>query len=241
MIKICEYCGREFNSKGHTKQKCCNKSCAMRLRRKEDIGVFGRDDVDDSIKKYILGLTITDGCIRENKTSLTKTICISLKDKYMIQQICDLVCPTKRIYKDGANWQVVWRNSWDIEYLKELGIEMRKTYNVTLPNVSNMWHMIRGIIDGDGSVSICNIYDKKSNRDYKYNRISIVTGSKQMKDDLVDFFHKNGFTPIIIKDKRHVSTYCIAFNRQKEILEMKKLIYKNAGKWKLERKYQKFL
>lgn len=68
----------------------------MSSKFKEDEGLF-KDDVDDRIQKYILGLIITDGCLTKNGKKFV--ICISLKDKKMIERIRDIVCSTKKFIK----------------------------------------------------------------------------------------------------------------------------------------------
>lgn len=131
MVKICECCHKEFITKrGHNNQRFCSKSCAVSSRFAEDEGLF-RDDVEDNIQKYILGLIITDGCITKNRQKFV--ICISLKDKEMIEQIKNIVCKTKKVYQDGNNYQVKWRNSNDISYLEKLNIVQRKTYTIGIP------------------------------------------------------------------------------------------------------------
>ena len=104
MQKNCKYCGKKFETKkGHKNQMYCCKSCSVKDKYIEDIGIF-RDEVDDCIKKYILGLIITDGCLSKSGSRIF--ICISLKDFEMIERIRNLVCPNKKIYKDGNNYQV---------------------------------------------------------------------------------------------------------------------------------------
>ena len=89
MKKNCRYCGNQFETKkGHNDQIYCCKSCSVKDRYTEDIGLF-RDGIDDYIKKYILGLIITDGCLSKNGERIF--ICISLKDFEMIEQIRKLV------------------------------------------------------------------------------------------------------------------------------------------------------
>ena len=54
MQNNCKYCGKKFETKkGHNNQMYCCKSCSVKDRYIEDIGIF-RDEVDDCIKKYIL-------------------------------------------------------------------------------------------------------------------------------------------------------------------------------------------
>ena len=243
MVKNCEYCHKEFATKrGHNNQRFCSKSCAVSSKFKEDEGLF-RNDVEDYIQKYILGLIITDGCITKNGQKFV--ICISLKDKEMIEQIRNIVCKTKKVYKDGDNgYQVKWRNSNDISYLSKLNIGQRKTYTVGVPYFEhNMGHLIRGLFDGDGCVYNDSTTDK--GKKYTYQRISFTSGSKQFIDDLSMFLTNNGIQHRINLDSRRKDcankTYYVKIYKQKEVQKLKNLMYENCNEWKLQRKYDLFI
>lgn len=241
MIKICKYCNKEFETKhGHNNQKFCSKSCATSSRYEEDEGLF-RDNIDDYIQKYILGLIITDGCITKNGNNFV--ICISLKDKEMVEQIRNIVCKTKNIYKDGNNYQVKWRNSKDISYLEKLNIVQRKTYMVGIPYFEcNMWHLIRGLFDGDGC--IYNSTTINNGKQYVYQFISSTSGSKQFVDDLSKFLTDNNINHKINIDSRRKDsvnkTYYVKIYKNKDVQKLKNLMYKDCNDWKLKRKYDVF-
>ena len=242
MIKFCEYCHKEFNTKhGHDNQRFCSKSCAVSSRFTEDEGLF-RDDVDDYIQKYILGLIITDGCISKNGNKLL--ICISLKDKEMIERIRNIVCKTKKVYKDGNNYQVKWRNSNDISYLEKLNITQRKTHTVGVPHFEhNMSHLIRGLFDGDGCVYKSTTIDHGKKYVYKY--ISFTSGSTKFVNDLSNFFVNNNIHFTINEDSRRKyhdhKTYFVKIYKKKDVQKLKSLMYKDCNNWKLQRKYDVFI
>lgn len=242
-IKHCKYCGEQFETKkGHPHQEYCCKSCSIRDRYKEDVGLF-RDDVPDYIQKYILGLIITDGCITKNGER--KYICISLTDFEMIEQIRNLVCPNKKIYKDGSNYQVKWRNDNDVLYLDNLGIRERKTLIVPFPIFEeNMWHLIRGIFDGDGCVYYSKQYDRKYGREYVYTFVSVTTASERFARDLNKFLNDNGIESKIYLDsrinERKNITYYISVKKKANVSKLKTLMYKDCNEWALERKLVKF-
>jgi intein/homing endonuclease len=241
MIKKCEYCNKEFKTPTkHPHQRFCCKSCSVQARSKEDIGLFN-NNIDDKIIKYIIGLILSDGCITTNGKK--KVIVISLKDQYMIQYIRDLVCPTKKVYKDGINYQVRWRNQTDVETLCQLGITERKSLTAVFPkfdNENNIWHFIRGIFDGDGSVYNDHHYDKKYNKDYYYTRISISTASPQFANELNSFLHKYNINSRINKDSRNRDMYYIQISKQNDVKLFAQLIYQDSNQWKLIRKYNIF-
>lgn len=242
MVKICEYCHKEFETKhGHNNQRFCSKSCAISSRFEEDDGLF-RDDVDDYIQKYILGLIITDGCITKNGKKFV--ICISLKDKEMIEQIRNIVCKTKKVYKDGNNYQVKWRNSNDVSYLEKLNITQRKTYTVGVPYFKdNMSHLVRGLFDGDGCVYNSTTIDK--GKKYVYQYIGFTSGSKQFVNDLSIFLTDNNIHFTINEDSRRKDsvnkTYYVKIYKKKDVKKLKNLMYENCNDWKLKRKYDSFI
>ena len=241
MIKNCEYCNKEFETKnGHNNQRFCSKACAIRSRFHEDEGLF-RDSVDDYIQKYILGLIITDGCVTRNNKSFV--VCISLKDKEMIEQIRNVVCKTKRVYKDGNNYQVKWRNSNDVLYLQQLGISLRKTYTVGVKHFNNnIWHLVRGLFDGDGCVYKSTT--RYNNKDYIYTYVSFTSGSKQFVNDLSNILLDNGISCRINIDSRRKNskhpTYYLNIYKQRDVKKLKDLMYTDCYNWKLNRKYVLF-
>ena len=243
MKKNCRYCGNQFETKkGHNDQIYCCKSCSVKDRYTEDIGLF-RDGIDDYIKKYILGLIITDGCLSKNGERIF--ICISLKDFEMIEQIRNLVCPSKKVYKDGSNYQVQWRNENDVKYLNCIGIRERKTFDVTLPIFDfNMCHLIRGIFDGDGCIYYSTTSDKDTNKEYTYPYVSFTTASEDFAYELNEFLNQNNIESKIYTDKRSCGrkhkTFYIKIFKKESVLLFRNFIYKDNDNWFLERKYEKF-
>lgn len=239
MIKKCEYCNKEFTTaKGHCNQRFCCKSCSVRARFPEDIGLFS-NCYHNNIVCYIIGLILTDGCITKNGAS--DIIVVSLKDKYMIEMIRDYVCPQKKIYRDGNNYQVKWRNKTDVELLKSMYITERKSFTTKFINFEyDMWHFIRGVFDGDGCVYYDNIKDKKYGRFYSYKRVSITTGSYSFAMQLNIFLNNNNIHSTISKDSRKRECYYVKIFRQDSVMLFAKKIYNESFDWRLKRKYDIF-
>ena len=164
----------------------------------------------------------------------------------MIKQIHDLVCPTKKIYQDGNNYQVKWRNSADIKYLDNLNIKERKTYDVKMPIFqNNMWHFIRGVFDGDGCVYNSTTLYKKYNKKYTYQYITFTTASLKFANELNNLLQQNNIRSKVYLDKRikeaHKNpTYYVKILHIPSVYIFKQLIYDNCKDWRLERKYEKF-
>ena len=235
-MKKCLYCGNEFENKKHKECIYCCKSCSVKARYSDDIGLF-RKDIDKDVKLYILGLFITDGCLTKSKKENDFRMVISLKDKYMIEKIRDLVCPTKKIYKDGNNYQVKWRNKRDVRILNKLHIYQRKTKYIPFININKYkWDFIRGIFDGDGCVYINRTKYSKSGIYYNYTNISFTTGCEQFAIDLNLFLNENNIHSKIVKDNRR-DTWYVKIYKQEDVSLLKNNMYNNKKDWYLERKY----
>lgn len=239
MIKYCEYCNKEFEIKrGHNNQRFCCKSCSVKARNPEDIGLFG-NNYNNKIVSYILGIILTDGCI--TRRGNRDTIVIGLNDKYMVEMIRDYVCPQKKIYKCGNGWQVIWRNEKDVEILRSMSITNRKTFTTKFIMLEyDIWHFIRGIFDGDGCVYYSRMHDKKYNRDYTYTCVTISTASITFAEGINKFLNDNNIKSRIIRDSRDREMYYVKIMKQFSVELFAKYIYKDSGLWRLERKYNKF-
>ena len=236
-MKKCLYCNNEFIGKKKS-VIYCSKSCSVQDRYKEDVGLF-RDDVPDTIKRYILGLFMTDGCLTKNGKK--DVMVISLKDSEMIVKIRDLVCPTKKVYKDGNNFQVRWRNKKDVRVLNKLGIKQRKTLNMSFVNINrDAWSFIRGVFDGDGSVYESRTYDKKMDKYYKYKYISFTCGSKDFAEGLNEFLNNNGIKSKTYKDNRNANILYVKILNVSGVDLLKQKMYNNEKEWLLTRKYNIF-
>lgn len=236
-MKKCLYCNKEFVGKKES-VKYCSKSCSVQDRYKEDVGLF-RNEVPDHVKKYILGLFMTDGCLTKNGKKFVMVI--SLKDKDMITKIRNLVCPTKKVYRDGNNFQVRWRNERDVKIFNELGIRQRKTLNMPFIKFDeNEWSFIRGVFDGDGAVYISKTYDKKINKEYEYRYISFTCGSKDFAEGLDKFLNDNGIKSKIYKDKRSKNVSYVKVLNVKGVKLLKEKMYAKEKEWLLMRKYNIF-
>lgn len=120
-------------------------------------------NINSEIKAYLLGFFIADGCVYDKGRI---GICISKKDEDIINLYKSYIAPESYI-KETLNTkgainrkpQLMWRISSTqiIKDLELMGIKPRKTYyNLELPliNPDYVKHMIRGIFDGDGCISV---------------------------------------------------------------------------------------
>ena len=154
------------------------------------------DTIDDEKKAYLLGFFIADGCIkieldkRSDSKSYRMSFSNSIDDSEIINIIHELICPENKIVyahntKDGANRKPQLLLQWTSNHMKDVLIEKykikpKKTYDNTFEIPKDtipedlFRHMIRGFIDGDGTI----------NR----NDIRFVFNSKPFALQIINFF-----------------------------------------------------
>lgn len=106
---------------------------------------------------YFLGLLISDGNVFKDNTGRQASISITLelKDKYMLEKFKQILKANTSISHDGRGCgQIAIRSNKMATDLEKFGVVPRKTLLTFLPSLSSelMPHLIRGIIDGDGSI-----------------------------------------------------------------------------------------
>ena len=118
------------------------------------------DTIDTQEKAYIIGLLMADGCVHKN------TISISLQedDGYILEKINSLLGSNRPIkpidmkkkkdtYKNQYKLSIV--NKYMANQLRNLGIVEQKSLKLEYPDWitdSLLPHLIRGYLDGDGSI-----------------------------------------------------------------------------------------
>ena len=106
---------------------------------------------------YFLGLLISDGNIFKDETGRQASISITLdlKDEYMLKKFKETLNANTSIGYDGRGCgQIAIRSDIMAKDLAQYGVVPRKTNKTYLPIISPqlMPHLIRGILDGDGSI-----------------------------------------------------------------------------------------
>lgn len=121
------------------------------------------EDIDTGNKAYWLGFIAADGCVWDKKGQRHLYIELSEKDR------CHLETFKKEIEFEGPIYEMKARgrskpscklqigSSRMVSDLVELGIVRNKTKFLQRPNILKKYyhHWIRGIFDGDGSISLC--------------------------------------------------------------------------------------
>lgn len=151
-------------------------------------------NIDSEEKAYFLGLLISDGNVFKDSTGRQASISITLdlNDEYILQKFKEVLNVNTSISKDGRGCgQIAIRSNLMADDLKQYGVVPRKSYITYLPKINDIYmsHLIRGILDGDGS-----ILAKPSSKQDGYNRylhsISFC-GSHQLMEDIAKYLYNN--------------------------------------------------
>lgn len=178
--------------------------------------------INNNESNYWIGFLAADGCVakRDNQINL------KIKDVEHLKKYRDFISPFLNIYykpnkKNELLGTVVFSNRYIKNYLCFIGIVPAKSRILKL-NIPLNWHIIRGVFDGDGSIS--------------NNRPKITTGSEKFKNQLIDFFNLYKITTsVCIKGNQIYDIYIIGNSR----FLFFNLMYENST-IKLDRKYNKY-
>jgi len=180
-------------------------------------------EINNEKNAYFLGLLISDGNVFNDSTGRQASISITLdlKDEYLLQAFKEAVNSNTSIGYDGRGCgQIAVRSNLMAQDLAQYGVVPRKSYNTYLPqiNKSMMSHLIRGILDGDGSILA------KQNGTRFLHSISFC-GTHQLMSDISDYCYNN----LSLQQKPNVYDY-----KNKQLSEMKIQNYddiKKFGNW----------
>lgn len=230
-------------------QKSCG--CLKKSRLIKNIHYF--ENIDTEEKAYFVGLLSADGTITDDVENGTYSIKLVLQsqDKHILEKLKDEVqteAQVKDSYSTSKLPQGGTCTSWSSSLLlcsKEMVRDIERYGVVPAKSLilevkydlipKELWiHVIRGLIDGDGTFGI---FGKK-----KILELSITTSeamakrTKEILEELVPeikagIYNAKGCTE---KTKRLIST------TQSKTLELLDLMYKDAHIY-LERKYQNYL
>lgn len=122
------------------------------------------DVIDNSEKAYFLGLLLADGCVRTDGGCEREPM-VSLElvetDKDILDILKDRLCVgselkyNKRKNRKNGTFKLSFRSKRIADSLEKYGMCSNKTYALTcLPRIESIYipHLIRGLIDGDGSI-----------------------------------------------------------------------------------------
>lgn len=199
-------------------------------------------NIDTEAKAYLVGLLLADGCITTNKGVYRQIqLHISSSDMYLAELIKNETESTRKIYISPKGDRCMFRDSSDemTADLARFGIVPNKTGHEK-PNFEDipdelLNHTIRGLIDGDGWISISNT---------STGRVVTSVGLCGSYDTchyvsnlLYDKLGVGPLTPSKVKDKDCYKIGYSSLHDDKIVIEY---LYKNASVG-LKRKYDKAL
>lgn len=197
------------------------------------------ENIDTEAKAYWLGFILADGCIYKNQLIIS----IQEEDGYLLEDLSKLLGVEsiklrliKKInerYKNQLSLNI--SNSKLIADLAKYGIISNKSHKSYFPDIPEELysHFIRGVFDGDGSIS----RPKKA----AYHTFNIC-GNNLLIEKIQEILIKNcklNKTKLSIPKKEHANIKVVIYSGNRQCLKIKEFIYKNATIY-MKRKKDKF-
>ena len=196
-------------------------------------------EIDTEDKAYFLGLIISDGCIHNSKNK-QQLLAITLqeKDKYILEKFLDCIGSNKQITSDGRGcYGIQILSNIMVNNLKQYGLCENKSLRTIFPkNIPQPLykHLIRGLIDGDGSYSF---YSRENQNRHSHTKaIRFCQGNKQFIEDMIEYLSNtlNISKPSIYQEKENL--WSIAYRKDTDMIKLIDFMYKDV-KIYIKRKY----
>lgn len=200
--------------------------------------------IDTEEKAYFLGLLLTDGNVgRPEGRQAVIRLQLQKSDKYIIERFkkeVGLEAKLKQDKRDGS-WGVAVPSNRMADDLAKYSCTERKTTTTTLPLLKKelMPHLIRGLIDGNGT-----IYQNKN----KPEQCCIsLCGASSLVGQVREYLIKEVGLPetkLIIRhdsrSNRYLPLYVMQWGGRRNTLKLGDWLYADAHIY-LKRKYEKYL
>lgn len=180
------------------------------------------ENIDTELKAYLLGLMVSDGNVSKD---LCKIVFVS-KDSQQCELFRQAIAPSLSITAGTNNASVFSCYSKQlVKSLSKYGVVPRKSWlQEPLPMIEDslIWHLIRGIFDGDGwcSVSKDKIYESYKCHwgicgrsiplmgclTYVFNNVGISSRRETREDGLQKILVSKRLSLIILKDKLYTNS-----------------------------------
>lgn len=217
-------------------------------KRKYLLDEYYFDNIDNQNKAYILGFIYADGSNALSKSTIN--ISLQKSDKDILEKMrAELKSSKPLVFLDYSNkndYGYHYKDQYALRFhsahmcskLLELGVYTDKSYTLKFPNFLRkdlLPHFIRGVFDGDGSISRYKASDKNhqinititSTKDFCDELQSICQKELCINAGIYDASCKNGITKVFTIGGR---------NKAKIFLDW---IYKDAELY-LDRKYKRY-
>lgn len=186
--------------------------------------------IDTYDKAYFLGFLITDGNITKEGNAIR--LSLKLEDEEILKVFTSKVKSENQLVYRQDKPEVTFsvkNKQWKMD-LAKFGVIPCKTASVEMPLLSDemMPHLIRGMIDGDGSISNKSHY-------------IFFCGNEKIVQQLHDFLVKklNLYNVKILHTEKNL--WSCQWSSKKDILKIGQYIYQNKQDCYLKRKYNNFL
>lgn len=158
---------------------------------------------ENEISFYLLGAYMSDGNI--SLIPRSKNFNIGSKDKDWLEIIRNLISKSINLQQRSDNYFILkcfdldiidWLVSYGCIPNKSLSLEIKKE----IPKKYQK-DFIRGVLDGDGSVSVCKYKKYKNNKEYEYIKVNayICSSSKKFIKQLSNFVDEIGIKYSLIE------------------------------------------
>lgn len=210
------FVNKKMNAVEISKIYFCSDSLIRKLLQKNNIntGLEGRynkasnldyfERIDTEQKAYLLGFIYTDGSI--DKTQRTLSIEINKKDIEILKSICNifnLSFEEIKITRKNCVKLSIHSKKLCLD-LCNLNVKPNKTYMNDIPDIPLEYysHFLRGLIDGDGSITnttIC-LYSKNLNL---INNVKNVFLSLSIPENKIHVYFKDSCSRISVFQKEY--------------------------------------
>ena len=190
-------------------------------------------NIDTENKAYFLGLLITDGNIYDKYKSKKHPPNINLtlqkKDKYMLEKLKEELKVNKQVASDGrGSFQLAIFSHKMAKDLEKFGIIPNKTFVTCFPNnISKelMPHFVRGLIDGDGSIS----FYSRPNRKVHTKAVRMCGANPDFLNSMLNFLHEEIGTQKLNLYQEKENLWSFAFRSKDDMEKIINYIYKDAN------------
>lgn len=210
---------KEYNVKPYTKVQLFSP----------DLDEHYFDNIDTEEKAYFLGLLITDGCVHNTKGKQS-LVSLTLKeqDEYLINKFKECIKSNKIVTHDGRGCaELNILSNTMVSSLKRYGVCENKSLHTVFPSkipLDMCHHLLRGIFDGDGSISFYARPDRKAHT----KAIRLCQGNEEFLIDIVDFLYKNCDIEKVNTYQEKDSLWSIAYRKNDSMIKLYNYLYQDA-------------
>jgi hypothetical protein len=226
---VCEHFGRSQPTIGKILKEYRIKPYSKAKLFSPDLNENYFSDIDTEYKAYFLGLIITDGCVysKNNKQSFV-SITLQEKDSYILEEFKSDIKSNKKIVSDNrGTYSISIISNSIVNDLNKYGVIDNKSLKTIFPdNINPLFyrHLIRGLFDGDGSISFYARPNKKSH----VKAIRLCQGNEKFLLDVMDYLDQNvGIKPVHTYQEKE-SLWSIAYRNNESMMKLYHYLYDDA-------------